>query len=71
MKITNPHRFYPYLILFWTCYYSCVLSKPLDRKQSLVNRLIDMIKREHIKLNLVEDKIKTKKGLESTPLGTI
>lgn len=39
----------------------------MDRKQSLVNRLIDMIKREHIKLNLVEVK-KTKKGLESTPL---
>ena len=70
MKIGNPHRFYPCLVLLlWTCYYSCVLSKPLDRKQSLVNRLIDMIKREHIKLNLVEVK-KTKKGLESTPLGT-
>ena len=54
--------------LFWTLNCLLVLSKPLAERQTLVNRLIDLIKREHIKLNLVQSQ-KTKKGLESTPLG--
>ena len=69
LDLVDPKmRFTAVCCLFWTLNCLLVLSKPLAERQTLVNRLIDLIKREHIKLNLVQSQ-KTKKGLESTPLG--
>lgn len=50
------------LLLFNTCE---ILSKPLEKRLTLVNQIIDLIKRENVKLSYQKDK----KGLPSTPLG--